>query len=134
MLMSIKRISYNKNELLKGLFAIVLFFSMFSIPGYTGKARVATRSPIQNEIIVSPRKIVNSSFLKFKGYQVLHKKSICANLYKNRFEDVIQLQNTLAKTMFDHIAEMVYSMERLHQFTSLKIFPKNSDEEFVSAS
>ncbi len=112
---------------MKGLLAVILMISLWTLPGFAGKSCFTEHAKSQNELILSNRKIQKVSRVYHLNFNTVCVKSSRADLYKTRFEQRIQTHNILAKNKIKHISDKLCSVESFHGFRYSKIIPLNSD-------
>ena len=117
---------------MKWLLAIILFISLWSLPGFARKSALYQAPKSQTEVILSQKKSTGSvvPFRKIYSYECI--KSIRADLYKSSFGMIIRVHNALAKNTLRHITDRLYSKESFHRFQQVKTIPQCSDEDFFN--
>jgi len=127
--MTDRHLKYLKTKLVKGLLAIILFVSLWTMPGYGQKTVPREYTKCQNELILTNRKISEKSASTYRAnFITICFKSVRTDLYKTRFERRIQIHNTLAKNIIKQISDKLCCVESFDGFLCLKTIPQGSEK------
>ena len=127
--MTDRHLKYFKAKLVKGLLAVILFLSFWTMPGYGQKTGLREYAKSRNELILTNRKVSQKSVLAYRtNFKAICFKSVRADLYKTKFEQRIQIHNTLSKNTIKQISNKFCCVESFDGFLCLKTFPMDSDE------
>ncbi len=127
--MTDRHLKYLKTKLVKGLLAIILFVSLWTVPGNGQKTCLREYAKSRNELILTNRKVSHKSVLAYRAnFKAICFKSVRADLYKTRFERRIQIHNTLAKNIIKQISDKLCCVESFDGFLCLKTIPQGSEK------
>jgi len=127
--MTVRYLKYFKAKLVKGLLAIILLISLWTMPGYGQKTGLREYAKSRNELIHKNRKVSLKSVLAYRAnFKAICFKSVRADLYKTNFEQRIQIHNTLAKNIIKHISDKLCFVESFDGFQCLKTITQGSEK------